>query len=295
MPLRVATHNESFHADDVFAVAALTLIEDVEVLRTRDPRLLAEADLRVDVGLGNDPATGDYDHHQAGGAGQRPSGVPYASFGLIWRHYGARICNGDQDVADGVDRALVSMVDAHDNGMTLFDSRVDDLTPMTADRMVAAFNPDWDLQPTAADYDACFHDAVVFAAGVLRRAISQASAQARAARRVRAAIRAASDPRVVVLDRFMPWREVVVDEAPDVRLVVFPRQDGWAMQTVPEQLGDFTARLDLPADWAGLTGEDLAARTGVQDAVFCHAGRFFAAASSREGILALAGQALSRN
>ncbi|MBJ7331701.1 MAG: MYG1 family protein, partial [Solirubrobacteraceae bacterium] len=75
--MKVATHDGSFHADDVFAIAALRLRHpDLEVVRTRDSDAHAAADLRVDVGMRFDPEAGDFDHHQKGGAGTRENGVP---------------------------------------------------------------------------------------------------------------------------------------------------------------------------------------------------------------------------
>ena len=65
------------------------------------------------------------------------------------------------------------------------------------------------------------------------------------------------------------------------------------MQAVPVAAGSFDNRLDLPAAWAGLSGAELAAATGVDDAIFAHAARFYAAAGSREGIIALARLALA--
>ena len=74
--MRVATHPGTFHADDVFAIAALRLAHvQVEIVRTRDEEAQAAADVRVDVGGRSDPATGDYDHHQRGGAGERANGI----------------------------------------------------------------------------------------------------------------------------------------------------------------------------------------------------------------------------
>jgi uncharacterized UPF0160 family protein len=64
------------------------------------------------------------------------------------------------------------------------------------------------------------------------------------------------------------------------------------MQAVPRDLGTFENRRDLPATWAGLSGEQLAAVTGVPDAVFCHSARFYVSAASREGIAELARRAL---
>jgi len=61
---------------------------------------------------------------------------------------------------------------------------------------------------------------------------------------------------------------------------------------VPRELGGFANRRDLPADWAGLSGDALAAATGVPDAVFCHTARFYVSARSREGIAELARRAL---
>jgi uncharacterized UPF0160 family protein len=56
---------------------------------------------------------------------------------------------------------------------------------------------------------------------------------------------------------------------------------------VPTELGSFENRLSFPADWRGRSGRELAAATGVDDAIFCHAAGFYASAGSREGIVAL--------
>jgi uncharacterized UPF0160 family protein len=75
---------------------------------------------------------------------------------------------------------------------------------------------------------------------------------------------------------------------------MYPKSDGWGLQAVPVAAGSFDNRLDLPAEWAGLTGPELAAATGVDDAIFAHAARFYASAGSREGITALARLAIAQ-
>jgi uncharacterized UPF0160 family protein len=295
--MRVATHNGSFHADDVFAIAALSLLDDaneLEIVRTRDPEAIAAADVRVDVGQRNDPATGDFDHHQRGGAGERANGIRYASFGLVWRTFGARISGGgDQDVADRVDEVLVQGVDANDTGQTITEPLVDQVQPFTVSHMVAALNPNWDEDTSAADKDAAFHEAVALAAGIIRREVRSATAQARAAELVRGAIARAEDPRVIELDRGMPWHRELIASAPEALFVVYPREQDWGVQAVPRTLGEFANRKDLPERWAGAADAELAAITGVPDARFCHIGRFMAVAGSRDGALALARQALA--
>jgi uncharacterized UPF0160 family protein len=291
--MKVATHPGNFHADDVFAVAALGLAAGpLEIVRTRDEALLAAADARVDVGGRSDPATGDFDHHQKGGAGERANGIRYASFGLVWREHGAALAGGP-GAAEAIDQRLVQGIDANDVGQTIAEPLVDGIRPMTVSGVVAAMNPAWDEELTAAEEDARFGEAVALAARILEREIAGAAASARARRLVADAIGRAADPRVIELDRNMPWREAVVTSAPDALFVMYPKSDGWGVQAVPRALGAFGNRRDLPAAWAGRSGADLAAASGVEDAVFCHTARFYASARSREGITALIERALT--
>jgi len=291
----VATHDGGFHADDVFAVAALRLVEPpLALVRTRDRALLDQADVRVDVGLRDDPATGDFDHHQKGGAGARANGIPYASFGLVWRHHGAAICGGDARVADRVDARLVQGVDAIDTGFTLSQPVLDGVRPLDVSDLVDAFNPHWDEDPSDAERLARFDEAAALAGGILRRAIAAATAAERAHALVCAAIARAEDPRVIELERSMPWHEAVVTGAPEALYVVYRKApDDWRVQAVPQALGTFTNRRPLPEPWAGLQAAELAALTGVEDAVFCHGARFLAVARSRAGIRELVRQALA--
>ncbi len=289
----VATHPGNFHADDVFAVAALGLaLGELDVVRTRDAALTAGADVRVDVGGRSDPATGDFDHHQNGGAGERPNGVCYASFGLVWREHGPRLA-GSQDAAGAIDERLVQGVDANDTGQAISKALISEVRPMTVSGLIAAMNPAWDEELAAGEEDARFGEAVSLATGVLARELAGSAAFQRARKLVWEAINRAGDPRVVELERNMPWREGIVTQAPEALLVVYPKTDGWGLQAVPRALGGFGNRLDLPAAWAGLSGAELAAVTGVEDAVFAHTARFYASAGSREGIMALVALALS--
>ena len=290
----IATHSGSFHADEVFAIAALTLLDgSVEVVRTRDAEAVANADLRIDVGFRDDPGTGDFDHHQRDFAAARDNGVRYASFGLVWREFGPQICDGDAEVADGVDATLVQPVDANDTGQALTRSLIDGVRPMTVNAIIGGFNPRWDETLTPEAERERFDAAVDLAKGILAREVASAASGRRAERIVRDAIAAAADPRVVELPINAPWKQVLVPEAPDAWFVIYPKRQGFGLEAVPRELGSFENRRDLPAAWGGLEGPDLVAATGVPDAVFCHAKRFLAVAGSREGIGRLAELALA--
>ncbi len=290
----IATHDGSFHADEVFAVAALGLLGDrFEVVRTRARDVIARADLRVDVGFRDHPETGDFDHHQRDFARVRDNGVRYASFGLVWREFGARVCDGDQAVADAVDETLVQSVDANDTGQQLARPLIDGVRPMTVNGIVGGFNARWDEELTPDQERARFDAAVALAADILAREVACAVSGRRSQRIVREAIAASSDARVVELPVNAPWKQVLVPEAPDARFVIYPKRQGFGLEAVPQELGSFENRRDLPAAWGGLEGDDLVAATGVPDALFCHAKRFLAVARSHTGITRLAALALS--
>lgn len=286
-PLRIGTHSGSFHADEVFALAALRLKHGaIGIIRTRDAEALAQCDLRVDVGRKYDPSTGDFDHHQ-GDAGQRENGIRYASFGLIWKEVGEELC-GSAVAAQEVDQILVAPIDAGDNGQELGAPLIEGVAPYTLSRIIARMGPDWDSTDPERDEQEGFGEALRFADGVIRREIAAAQARHRAGGLIRKAIADAEDSRIVELPQGMPWKAQIVAEAPEALIVVYPRKKDWGVQAVPVEPGSFDNRKDLPEPWAGLEGPELQAASGVDDAVFCHLGRFMAVAGSREGALTLA-------
>ncbi len=290
----IATHDGSFHADEVFAVATLSLLADpLEIVRTRDPDRLAAADLRVDVGFRDDPSAGDFDHHQRGFAAVRANGVRYASFGLVWREFGARVCDDDDEVAAAVDEMLVQTVDANDSGQSLTESLIDGVRPFSVSSVIGGFNARWDETLSPEDERARFDAAVALARDILAREIASAASGRRAERVVRAAIAAAPDPRIVELPINAPWKRVLVPETADALYVIYPKRQGFGLEAVPRELGSFENRRDLPAAWGGLEAPELVTVTGVDDALFCHAKRFLAVASSHDGITALAELALA--
>jgi uncharacterized UPF0160 family protein len=277
--MQAATHDGVFHADDVTGAVILQLaIPEIAIIRTRDPQMITDADLAFDVGGGS------YDHHQRGGNGSRPNGVPYASAGLLWREYGALIC-GTAAVATEVDRQLIQPIDAHDNGYQISTNFHADAQPCTISHVVSSFNPSWD-EPQ--DFDARFWQVVAWMKPVLERAIVRARGVVEARAVVRQAVADAVDPRIVVLPYFVPWQEALVEASKDALLVVYPSAGTWRVQVVPKLAGQPVARTALPEAWAGLDGAALATLTGVPDATFCHRQRFIAGAVSLTGALTMA-------
>jgi uncharacterized UPF0160 family protein len=282
----IATHNGNFHADDVFSIAALkNIYASFNLIRTRDLTLIAEADIVIDVGGVYDADTNRFDHHQRGGAGKRENGIPYSSFGLIWKKYGLEICKGDQEVADSIDEGLVSTIDAIDCG------HVEGVSQgISLSQTISMFNPTWQEDN---DFDRCFNEAVDFASRVLTRFISSARGGINAKAIVAKAIDDAQDKRVIVLNKYTPWKRTVHALSEDALYMIYPSSTGqWRIQTVPVEPGSFEDRKPLPVSWAGLSDQALKDVTGIDDAMFCHNGLFIAGAESFESTMKMAAIAL---
>jgi len=282
----IVTHNGNFHADDVFSIATLKAVfPRFKLIRTRDLELINEADLVIDVGGVYDPDTGRFDHHQRGGAGQRENGIPYSSFGLIWKKYGLELCEGNQELMLSIDAGLVSTIDAIDCGHVEGVS-----TGISLSQTISMFNPTWQEE---GDFDACFDQAVEFASRVLARFIASASGGLNAKAIVAKAIEDAEDPRVIVLEKYIPWKRTVHALSTEALYMVYPSQTGqWRIQTVPVEPGSFEDRKSLPKAWAGLSDKALQEVTGIEDAMFCHNGLFIAGSESFESTMKMSVMAL---
>ena len=282
----IATHNGNFHADDVFSVAVFKLIfPSFKLIRTRDLALIARADIVIDVGGEYDPATDRFDHHQRGGAGERENGIPFSSFGLIWQKYGLAACQGNQEVANAVDAGLVSAIDAIDCGHVegIYEG-------ISLSQTISMFNPTWQEE---CHFDSCFDEAVGFASRVLTRFIASANGGISAKGIVAKAIDNAEDPRVIVLEKYTPWKTTVHNLSEEALYMVYPSPAGhWRIQTVPVEPGSFEDRKSLPKSWAGLSDKALQEVTGIDDAMFCHNGLFIGGAESFESTMKMAAMAL---
>lgn len=304
-PVCIATHNGTFHADDVFGVAVLLLLHpQAELVRTRESATIASADFAVDVGGEWDPARGRFDHHQRGFSGARPNGVVYASAGLVWQAFGVRLVaqligseHADpalaQAVATDLDVELVQHLDRADTGAS---HGAPGLFGLSA--LLSQFNTTWD-DPAAAGKDgraalAGFHKALEVTTLFIQASLDHSRARHQGAQLVRLADKMLGGAVLVLPRGSLPWTEVVCAEMPGVLFVVYPDSSDTQFQlhVVTVEPNSFVARKDLPRAWAGLRDAELAAVCGVQDAVFCHNARFIAGAASLQGALRMAALAL---
>jgi uncharacterized UPF0160 family protein len=169
-----ATHSGNFHADDVLAAAAMRLTKpDISILRSRDMEQLNKADILFDVGRVFNPATCRFDHHQLEYSETRDNGIPYSSFGLVWRELGDKLCDSAAS-ANRVDLSLVQGVDAIDCGVS-FSKEAQPVKLMSISAVLGSFNQGWQDMASAEANNAAFDRAVIVAQSILENAIREAN------------------------------------------------------------------------------------------------------------------------
>ncbi len=274
MPLRVATHDGPFHADDVTAHALIRafLEPDAELVRTRDRAVLATADVVFDVGGEYDASRGRFDHHQASYEG------PLSSAGMVlgWLEARERI---RPELAARLRETLVDYVDAVDNGRE---------KPVRGRPCISTIvGMLGDQAGTAEAFDALFVRASDLVLDVIRGIEAGLAKEKRSRRAVWDAMdeAVASGRAVLLLDGHVAWKKPYFaregSEHP-THFVLFPDVRDVRVVAIPPSLDSFAQKRPLPAAWAGLEGDALSAVTGVPGSIFCHKNRFIAAFATRE-------------
>lgn len=291
------THNGAFHTDDLFATATLSILNNrnIKIIRTRDPKVIATGDYVYDVSGDYNPEKNIFDHHQKGGAGNRDNGIPYSSFGLIWKTYGEKIC-GSKEVADRIDIKIVQPIDAKDNGFDILTPKIEGVTPYSAQEIFMAFYPTW--KEDNSDIDNIFKNEVKRITLLLLREIEVSRADVEGEEIIVDSYNRAPDKKIVIIERSLPRYLIqnTLPKFPEPIYFIYPsgHDDSWKVEAVREDLSTMKSRKFFPEAWRGLMNSDAELRrlTEVNDALFCHQSGFFAHVKSKEGAIKLAEKAL---
>ncbi|WP_338333550.1 MYG1 family protein [Acetobacter sp. LMG 32666] len=312
------THSGNFHVDETLGYVVLhyalapmgdlraRILEGasddcLKFSRSRKPEDIQAADIVFDVGGIYDPSCGRYDHHMKNKP-LREDGTPYSAAGLLWKDYGkAAVRNLVRTQVDdatinaiwqSIDKSLVVPIDQDDNGVAK-------MGKLSLADIVSACSPPWDTAELHGPEEAKRRETLGFAnaatavASHLVNTVDRVRASLKATDRVLAAYKQAEDKRILLMETGMPTEKVIFEHDLPVVYVVSPTGSGqWNVKAVPPERGAFGQRISLPEAWGGLNGQDLAAASGVADAVFAHPARFICGAGSREGALAMARRAL---
>lgn len=308
--LNVVTHDGKFHADEVFGVATLYLWAekenlDIKIIRTRDKEIIEKGDIVLDVGGIYDESKKRFDHHQTGGAGKRQNGLPFASFGLVWKAYGELICK-NKEAALMVDERLVASIDGEDNGIKMTKPVFEGVYDYNVSAVMDSFNPYvGEADRSSREMDIQFMKAIEFAKSILNNEISKAELRVEHTKLVEDEINkqnlSQNSPKVLVLEERRMWSSAV-SKHPEILFVISKNMskninsevEEWTIKVAEDNPMDHsTRRASFPEAWGGKRDKDLEEISGVKNAVFCHSGLWFAAAKTREAALELANKALS--
>jgi len=295
----LVTHNGGFHSDDIFACATLQIYlesigEDYEVVRTRDENLMKEADFVFDVGGVYDPEKNRFDHHQKGGAGIRENGVPYAAFGLVWKTFGEKICK-HIETAKEIDRKLACPIDANDNGVDVYSSNIENVSPITFQDIVGMYYPEDDA--IEQEYYRSFSELVLLAKRILQKSILKTKKQFEINSYMKDLYEKAEDKRLLVVEEKFGRFPLTVGALNllEVLYVVYPSKkvsEEWNIVATRKSIESMENKKSFPEDWAGISGEDLQKVTGVATAKFCHNGRFLCVVKKKQDAIKLANLAI---
>lgn len=275
----IVTHSGRFHADEVFATAMILMVEEHEIVRSRNPEVINTGDIVLDVGAEYDPERQRFDHHQNSFTRKRADGTPFATAGLIWEVFATRILQSKglsepqhiEYATHWVDEKLIKDVDAVDNGMFMEDPRP------SISMAIGLMNKSADEPKLQLE---AFHKAVSFTSEIMHNIVESAVKEAQVAAELEAYL-STLEKGILILDKNLPYKDFITRH-PEVKRVVYPRND--------EQYGVYCNGREnhLPERFRGLRDDELNQISGLDDMIFCHKSGFMCVSLSLESALFMA-------
>lgn len=270
--LNVAIHNGLFHADDVYSVILLRQLAKecgfkLNVIRTRDPKVLATVDMRVDVGGKWCEETLDFDHHQNDERLMQPEGIKHAAIGLL-----CQWCMTPEFLSYFRPRYILGL-ECQDTTGKQHEKYA------SIGTVVPAFNPAYG-EPE--DFDRHFNLAVEALEPVFLRAIESTQGAIRAEEEFESKkLESLAGGKVVVFPHFVP---VDTTKHPEVMFTIFPQNGGFVFK-------GYRGTVVKP-EFRGLRGNEVLAKTGYEG-VFTHHTGFTGTMKTLEGAKALCLQSIN--
>lgn len=291
---KLYTHTAPHHADEVFATAMLSFIEDPIIVRTRNAQILENTDgIVYDVGGEYNVKKRRFDHHQPSFIKEREDGIKYSSAGLIWETYSAEILKtfGCEDIFLKeayllIDEEVIKGIDASDNGQSKACGE------LTVSMAMSALNTNWNDEKV--DTEGAFIRACIIAREILAGIIKKTISRLQGRQMIEESIQTAEE-HILILPTFIGgWIEAVLHSSlPEVSQLlygIYQTMDGnWGIRAIPPSIYELMQqRKPFPQEWRGLSKEALAKASGIESAIFCHKAGFFAVTGTKEDAIKMA-------
>lgn len=274
MKYSFGTHDGSFHADEVSALALLVVFKNIDVkkvIRTRDLGVLKDCEYVCDVGGIYDPDIKRFDHHQVSYQGL------YSSAGMVLKYL------HDTEVLQSKEyhffnNSLIKGVDAFDNGRV-----TSNLGYCSFSNIISNYLP-VEHQATKEEMNQAFFDAVEFTIGHLKRLYERYQYNLSCKGIVEEAMKKYTD--CLIFDKSIPWMESFFElngQDHPALFIIMPSGEHWKLRGIPPSYEEkIKVRQALPKKWEGLLDEELIKASGIEGAVFCHKGRFISVWKTKE-------------
>lgn len=277
MKYSLGTHDGSFHADEVTALALLVVfkgLDPTKIIRTRDLNILKECEYVCDVGGIYDPKIKRFDHHQVSYQG------PLSSAGMILKYLQETDVLSMKEY-NFFNNSLVKGVDAFDNGRVTAN-----LGFCSFSNLVSNFLP-IEHQATAEEMNEAFMQAAHFTIGHFKRLYKRYQYNLSCKGLVEESMKKYTD--CLLFEKSIPWMESFFELnglGHPALFIIMPSGEHWKLRGIPPSYEEkIKVRHYLPKKWEGLLEEDLQKVTGIDGAVFCHKGRFISVWRTKEDAL----------
>uniref|UniRef100_A0A914Q4Q9 Uncharacterized protein n=1 Tax=Panagrolaimus davidi TaxID=227884 RepID=A0A914Q4Q9_9BILA len=327
MTNNIGTHDGKFHCDEVFGCVLLKTLPEFQsssIVRTRDPEILKQCKLILDVGGVYDPSKLRFDHHQRefNETMKTLKSLDYdtklSSAGLIYHYFGKRVLanllhlelNNHYEIINKLYAKLyedfVHAVDAIDNGISQYDGTPRYKLSSTLNSRVSDLNPAWNESDVSPDIQ--FQKAMKiveeeFFAKVKYAYHSWLPALEIIDKAVEKRFENHPSGKVLVLaDGGCPWKEHFFNieaekslQGENISYVCYPDNNkNWRIQAIPvDAFSAFSNRCPLPETWRGYRDKELSDIAGIEGCIFVHSSGFIGGHQTKEGVLKMADKALT--
>lgn len=223
------THSGLFHADEVagFAITFLANIcNEVKRIQFKDGDSLPTDGIVADIGKQYFPEDNLFDHHQ--GLILRDNGIPYASAGLLWKHFGEKCVLNllphteyVKEVVQKVDEVLIQGLDAHDTDNTYSVEAIcsgGKINILTLSNIISTFNH-FDITHTNKQLEQ-FYLASSLIQHVLETTIINCEQRIVDYAEFKDNIEIQDN--ILILNSYINWKEIVHKEYPEIDFVIQP-------------------------------------------------------------------------
>ena len=240
------THGATFHADDVFATALMTILNPGAIfIRTLDPEktvqdLIDKKRVDKDRIIVYDIGRGEFDHHQLD-TPVRENGIKYAAFGLLWKAF------GDHEQYPYFDEDFIQQIDDHDNGGK----------ECEINKIIGAFNRTSN-ESSSFPENTGFQDAANIAINILERLFIQYDEDNLTRKQLEECeVKENCDGLKYIISPVPPRNNRYLYEK-NIRIIIYPHlRGGYAVQFRSDKFGSMESSYYFPEIWRGKPQEKL--------------------------------------